>query len=148
MSLLYCVSSVFCFCIFFILFLYGPVFLTIFWSTIFPIRKRSLFHSSRSFPMLKTGGILTLSKGSWRNLQFMWWPLHWIPSRMPLKNSTTLLESMRTSTPDGPPYVKKGTRKYQTSPIFSIPLAPNWVSNILSIIWCSNTMSIFIDRFK
>jgi hypothetical protein len=101
-------------------------------------RENITFHSSRSFPMLKTGGILTLSKGSWRNLQFLWWPLHGIPSRMPLKNNTTLLEATRTSTQDGPPYVKKGTRQYQTSPIFSIPYAPNWVSNILSVIWCSN----------
>jgi hypothetical protein len=46
----------------------------------FSIGKISLFHSSRSFPMLNTGGILTLSKGSWRNLQFLWWPLHGIPS--------------------------------------------------------------------
>jgi hypothetical protein len=33
-------------------------------STIFSIGKISLFHSSRPFPMLKTGGILTLRKGS------------------------------------------------------------------------------------
>jgi hypothetical protein len=57
-------------------------------------------------------------------------PLHGIPSGIPLKNNTTLLEAMRKSTPDGPPYVKKGTRQYQTSPIFYIPYAPNWVSNI------------------
>jgi hypothetical protein len=77
-----------------------------------------------------------------------WWPLHGIPFGTPLKNNTTLLEAMRTSTPDGPPYVKKGTRQYQISPIFSIPYAPNWVSKTLSIIWCSNTMVVFIDTFK
>jgi hypothetical protein len=98
--------------------------------------------------MLKTGGILTLSKGSWRNLQFFWWPLHGIPSGMPLNKSTDLLEATRTSTPDGPPYVKKGTRQYQISPIFSIPYAPNWVSKTLSVIWCSNTMVVCIDTFK
>jgi hypothetical protein len=38
--------------------------------TIFPIGKRSLLHSSKPFPMLKTGGILTLSKGLWMNVQF------------------------------------------------------------------------------
>jgi hypothetical protein len=114
----------------------------------FSIGKISLFHSSRSFPMLNTGGILTLRKGSWRNLQCFWWPLHGIPSRMPLKNNTTLLEATRTSTPDGPPYIKKGTRQYQISPIFSIPYAPNWVSKTLSIIWCSNTMVVCIDTFK
>jgi hypothetical protein len=32
-------------------------------STIFSIGKRLLFHSSRSSPMLRIGGILTLSKG-------------------------------------------------------------------------------------
>jgi hypothetical protein len=98
--------------------------------------------------MLKTGGILTLSKGSWRNIQCLWWPLHGIPSKTPLKNNTTLLEATRTSAPYGPPYVKKGTRQYQISPIFSIPYAPNWVSKTLSIIWCSNTMVFFIDTFK
>lgn len=98
--------------------------------------------------MLKTSGILTLSKGPWRNLQFLWWPLHGIPFRMPLKNSTTFLEATRTSTPDVPPYIKKGTSQYQTSPIFSIPYALNWVSNILSVIWCSNTMTVCIDTFK
>jgi hypothetical protein len=40
-------------------------------STIFPIGKRSLFHSPRSFPVLRTSGILTLSKGSCRNMQFL-----------------------------------------------------------------------------
>jgi hypothetical protein len=35
----------------------------IFRSTIFPIGKRLLFHSLRSSPMLRTGGILTLRKG-------------------------------------------------------------------------------------
>jgi hypothetical protein len=98
--------------------------------------------------MLKTGGIPTLSKRSWRNLQFLWWPLHGIPSGTPLKNNTTLLEAMRTSTPDGPPYVKKGTKQYQTSPILYIPSAPNWVSNIMSVIWCSNTTVVCIDTFK
>jgi hypothetical protein len=72
----------------------------------------------------------------------------WDSFGMPLKNNTTLLEAMRTSTPDGPPYVKKGTRQYQISPIFSIPYAPNWVSKTLSIIWCSNTTVVCIDTFK
>jgi hypothetical protein len=98
--------------------------------------------------MFKTGGILTLSKWSWRNLPFFWCPLHGIPSRTPLKNNTTLLEATRISTPDGTPYVKKGTTQYQTSPIVSIPYAPNWVSNILSIIWCSNTIVVCIDTSK
>jgi hypothetical protein len=71
-----------------------------------------------------------------------------IPSRMPLKKNTTLLEAMRTSTPDGPPYVKKGIRQYQSSPIFSIPYPPNWVSKILSVIWCSNIATVCIDTFK
>jgi hypothetical protein len=77
-----------------------------------------------------------------------WFPPHGIPSWMPLKNNTTLLEATRTSTPDGPPCVRKGTRQYQISPIFSIPCAPNWVSKTLSDIWCSNTVVFCIDTFK
>jgi hypothetical protein len=72
-------------------------------------------------------------------MQYLWWPLHGIPSRMRLKNSTTLSEATRTNIPDGPPCIKKGTRKYNISPIFSIPYTPNWVSKTLSIIWFSNT---------
>jgi hypothetical protein len=49
----------------------------------------------------------------------------WDSFRTPLKNSTTLLEATRTSTPDGPPCIKKGTKQYHASPIFSIPFAPN-----------------------
>jgi hypothetical protein len=109
---------------------------------------RSLFHSSRSFPMLKTGGILTMRKESWRNLQGFGFPLHGMPSKIRLKNITTLLEDMRTHTLDGPPYVKKGTRQYKTSPIISIPYTPNWVSNTLRIIWCSNTTVVFIYTLK
>jgi hypothetical protein len=101
-----------------------------------------------SLPMLKNGGILTLSKGPWRNLQCLWCPLHDIPSRTPLKNDTTLLEASRTSTPDGPPYIKKGTRQYHISPIFSIPYTTNWVSKTLSVIWFSNTVDVCIDTFK
>jgi hypothetical protein len=74
--------------------------------------------------------------------------LHGIPSGMPLKNNITLLEDTRTNTPDGLPYVKKGIRKYQISPIFSIPYAPNWVSKTMSVIWFSNTTVICIDTFK
>jgi hypothetical protein len=55
---------------------------------------------------------------------------------------------MKTSTLDGPPYVKKGTRQYQISPIFSIPYVPIWVSKTLSVIWWSNTVIVCIDTFK
>jgi hypothetical protein len=72
----------------------------------------------------------------------------WYSFRMPLKNNTTLLEATRTSTLDGPPCVRKGTRQYHISPIFSIPCTPNWVSKTLSDIWCSNTMVVCIDTFK
>jgi hypothetical protein len=81
-------------------------------------------------------------------MQCLWFPVHGIPSETLLKNNTTLLEAMRTSTPDGPPYVKKGTRQYHISVRFSIPCAPNWVSNTLSIIWCSNSVVVFIYTFK
>jgi hypothetical protein len=69
----------------------------------------------------------------------------WDSFGIPLKNNTTLLEATRTNTPDGPPYIRKGTKQYQISPIFSIPCAPNWVSKTLSDIWCSNTMIVCID---
>jgi hypothetical protein len=82
------------------------------------------------------------------NLQYLWSPPHGIPSGIPLKNNTTLLEATRTSTQDGTTCVRKGTRQYHISPIFSIPYAPNWVSKTLSDIWCSNTMTIIIDTFK
>ena len=39
-------------------------------------------------------------------------------------------------------------QKYQMSPIFSIPYAPNWVSKTLSGIWCSNIVVVCIDTFK
>jgi hypothetical protein len=67
---------------------------------------------------------------------------------MPLKKNTTFLEATRTSTPDGQPYVKKGTKKYHISPIFSIHCAPNWVSRTLIDIWFLNTTVVFIDTFK
>jgi hypothetical protein len=44
--------------------------------------------------------------------------------------------------------VRKGTRQYQISPIFSIPCTPNWVSKTLNDIWCSNTVVVCIDTFK
>jgi hypothetical protein len=59
-----------------------------------------------------------------------------------------MLEATRTSTPDGPPYIKKAIRQYQISPIFSIPCAPYWVSKTLSIIWGSNIVIFYIDTFK
>jgi hypothetical protein len=73
---------------------------------------------------------------------------HGIPLGIPLKNNTTLLESRRTNTQDGPHCVRKGTRQYHTSPIISIPYAPNWASNTLNDIWCSNTAIVCIDTFK
>jgi hypothetical protein len=72
----------------------------------------------------------------------------WIPFGIPLKNNTTLLEATRTSTPDGPPCIQKGTIKYHISQIFSIPCTPKWVSNTQSDIWYSNTAVICIDTFK
>jgi hypothetical protein len=67
---------------------------------------------------------------------------------MPLNKNTIILEATRTSTPDGPPCVRKGTRHYQISPIFSIPCTPNWVSKNLSDIWCSSNATVCIDTFK
>jgi hypothetical protein len=81
-------------------------------------------------------------------MQYLWFPLHGIPFGVSLKINTTLLEARRTSTLDGPPCVKKGTRQYQTSPIFSIRSTPNCVSKIVNDIWCSNTVVFCIDTFK
>jgi hypothetical protein len=39
-------------------------------------------------------------------------------------------------------------RQYHISPIFSIPYAPNLVSNTLNIIWFSNTTVVCIYTFK
>jgi hypothetical protein len=55
---------------------------------------------------------------------------------------------MRTNTLDGPPCVRKWTRQYRISPIFSVPCPPNWISKTLSDIWCSNTTDIYIDTSK
>jgi hypothetical protein len=79
-------------------------------------------------------------------MQYFWSPPHGIPSGIPLKNNTTLLEAMRTNTQDGPHCVRKGTRQYHISPIFSIPCAPNWVSKTLNDIWCSNT-AVVLHRY-
>jgi hypothetical protein len=59
-----------------------------------------------------------------------------------------MLEATRTSTPDGPPCVKKGTKKYEISPIMSITCAPNWVSKTLRDFWWSNIAIVCIDTFK
>jgi hypothetical protein len=86
----------------------------------FSDRENITFSLLKVVPHVKHCGILTLSKGPHMHLKCLWWPLHGIPSRIPLKKNTTMLEATGTSTPDGPLYVKKGTKQYQISPIFSI----------------------------
>jgi hypothetical protein len=71
----------------------------------------------------------------------------WDTFRDAIKEQYYPVGSTRTNTLDGSPYVKKGSRQYQISPIFSIPYAPNWVSKTLSIIWCSNITVVYIDTF-
>jgi hypothetical protein len=73
---------------------------------------------------------------------------HGIPSGIPLNKNTTQLEATRTSTQYGPTYIRKGTKQYLISPIFSIPYATNWVSKTLNDIWCSNAMVVCIDTLK
>jgi hypothetical protein len=46
---------------------------------------------------------------------------------------------------DGPHCDRKGTKQCQSSPMSSIPCAPSWVSNTLSDIWCSSTVTVCID---
>jgi hypothetical protein len=67
---------------------------------------------------------------------------------MLLRNNTTLLEVMTTYMQDGPHYDRKGTKQCQSSPMSSIPCAPIWVSKTLSDIWCSSTMTIYIDTSR
>ena len=59
-----------------------------------------------------------------------------------------MLEATRNNTQDGPRYVRKGTRKYHISPIFSILCTPNWVSKTLNEICSSNTVVVYRDTFK
>jgi hypothetical protein len=114
----------------------------------FSNRENINFSLLKVIPHVKDWWDTYSEKMAMEESEIFWFPLHGIPSETPLKNNTTMLEDMRTSTPDGPPCMKKGTRHYQVSPIFSIPYAPNWVSKTLRDIWCSNTMVVCIDTFK
>jgi hypothetical protein len=114
----------------------------------FSDREKITFSLLKAIPHVKELWDIYFEKRVMEESAILWWPLHGIPFRMPLNNIITLLEATRTNTPHGPPYVKKGTRQYQTSPIFSIPYAPNWVSKIQSVIWCSNTTIVCIDTLK
>jgi hypothetical protein len=67
---------------------------------------------------------------------------------MLLRNSTTLLELMKTCIPNGPHCGKKETKQCQSSQISSIPCALSWVSNIQSEIWCSSITVLCIDTSK
>jgi hypothetical protein len=50
---------------------------------------------------------------------------------MPSRNNITLLETMMTSTRDGPHCIKRGAKQCQSSQIPSIPCTPSWVSKTL-----------------
>jgi hypothetical protein len=78
----------------------------------FSDRENITFSLLKVVPHVKDGWDTYSEQRAVRNLQCLWFPLHGIPSETPLNNNTTLLEATRTNTPDGPPYVKKGTRQY------------------------------------
>jgi hypothetical protein len=46
---------------------------------------------------------------------------------------------------DGPHYGRKGTKQCHSSPMSSISCAPSWVSKTLSDIYCSSTVTVYID---
>jgi hypothetical protein len=70
------------------------------------------------------------------------------PSRILLRNNTTLSEVMTTCIANGPHCGKKETKQCQSSQIYSIPCTPSWVSKIQSDIWCSSITVLFIDTSR
>jgi hypothetical protein len=117
-------------------------------SITFQIEKRLLLRSSKSFPMSKIGGKLSVRKRKQRNPHYLQSRPPGNPSRMLLRNNTTLSEVMMTCIPNGPHYDKKETKQCQISQISSIPCAPSWVSKIQSNIWCSSIAVLCIDTSR
>ena len=61
------------------------------------------------------------------------------------RNSITLWETMMTNTPNGPFYIKRGTRRCRSTPITFIPYVQSWVSRTLSGTWFWNIAVVYID---
>ena len=55
---------------------------------------------------------------------------------------------MRTNTSNGPHCGRDETKLCWSSQTFFIPFAHNWVSNILSCIWYSNTAAAYVDTSR
>jgi hypothetical protein len=117
-------------------------------SITFRIEKRLIFHSSKSFPMSKIGGKLSVSKRKQRNPHYLQSQPPGNPSRVLLRNNTTMSKVMTTCIPNGPHCGKKETKQFQSSQISSIPSAPSWVSKIQSDIWCSSIVVLCIDTSR
>jgi hypothetical protein len=114
----------------------------------FRIEKRLLLRSSKLFPMSKIGGKLSVSKRKQRKPNYFQSRPPGNPSRMLLRNNTTLSEVMTTCIPNGPHCSKKETKQCQISQISSILCAPSWVSKIRSDIWCSSIAVLSIDTSR
>jgi hypothetical protein len=112
------------------------------------IEKILLLCSSKSSPMSNIGGKHSVSKRKKRNPHYLQSQTPGSPSRMLLRNNTTLLEVMTTCTQNGLCCSRKATKWCPSSKISSIPSTPSWVSNILSDIWCSSITTIFIDTSR
>jgi hypothetical protein len=76
----------------------------------FSNREKITLRSSKSFPTSKIGGKLYVSKRKLRNPHYLQSRPPGIPSRMILRNNTTLSDVMTTCIPNGPHYGKKETK--------------------------------------
>jgi hypothetical protein len=104
-------------------------------SVTFRKEKILLLRSSKSFPMSKIGGKISVSKRKQRNPHYLQSRPPGIPLRILLRNNTTLSKVMTTCIPNGPHCGKKETKKCQISRLSFIPCAPSWVSKIKSDIF-------------
>jgi hypothetical protein len=100
------------------------------------------------FPMSKISGKFYVSKRKQRNPHYLlsWPPEN--PSRMLLRNNTTMSEVMTSCIPNGPHCSKKETKQCQILQISSMPCAPNWVSKIQSDISCLSIAMLCIDTSR
>jgi hypothetical protein len=98
--------------------------------------------------MSKIGGKLSVRKRKQRKPHYFQSRPPRNPSRMLLRNNTTLSEVMMTCIPNGTHCGKKETKQCPISQISSIPCAPRWVSKIQSDIWCSSIVVLYIDTSR
>ena len=98
--------------------------------------------------MSNIGGKLTTRKFTHSSLEYMGSSPLGIFLWMRSRNNITLLETMKTSTWDGPNYCKRGAKQFRISPIPSIPFAPRWVSKTLSDTWFWNTVGLYTNASR